>query len=196
MSPWPGTPAASTSPGRRSSTPTPSYGRWRSARSNASAHSTTRRSPAALADASVVVRRRAAAVAAAHPAVDLLPTLADADATVVEMAAWACGEREDASAPVVGRLGALASGHSDALVREAAVAALGAIGVDEGLPTILAATHDKPAIRRRAVLALSPFLDPGHPRADDVAAALAAAATDRDWQVRQAAEDITPTPDD
>ncbi len=150
----------------------------------------------ALADASVVVRRRAAAVAAAHPAVDLLPTLADADATVVEMAAWACGEREDASAPVVARLGALASGHSDALVREAAVAALGAIGVDEGLPTILAATHDKPAIRRRAVLALSPFLDPGHPRADDVAAALAAAATDRDWQVRQAAEDITPTPDD
>ena len=99
-------------------------------------------------------------------------------------------------APVVARLGALASGHRDALVREAAVAALGAIGVDEGLPTILAATHDKPAIRRRAVLALSPFLDPGHPRADDVAAALAAAATDRDWQVRQAAEDITPTPDD
>ena len=150
----------------------------------------------ALTDASVVVRRRAAAVAAAHPTVDLLATLADADATVVEMAAWACGEREDASAPVVGCLGALASGHGDALVREAAVAALGAIGVDEGLATILAATRDKPAIRRRAVLALSPFLDPGHSRADDVAAALAAAATDRDWQVRQAAEDITPTPDD
>ena len=150
----------------------------------------------ALADASVVVRRRAAAVAAGHRAVDLLATLADADATVVEMAAWACGEREDASAPVVGRLGALACGHADPLVREAAVAALGAIGADDGLAAILAATADKPAIRRRAVLALSPFLDPGHPRADDVAAALAAAATDRDWQVRQAAEDITPTHDE
>ena len=61
-------------------------------------------------------------------------------------------------------------------MREAAVAALGAIGDDRGLDAILAATTDKPAIRRRAVLALAPFVDPEHPRAAEVAAALDAAA--------------------
>ena len=54
------------------------------------------------------------------------------------------------------------------LVREAAVAALGAIGDDRGLDAILAATTDRPAIRRRAVLALAPFVDPDHPRAAEV----------------------------
>ena len=49
---------------------------------------------AALADADPVVRRRAATLAARHPGVDLLGALADPDATVVEVAAWACGERE------------------------------------------------------------------------------------------------------
>jgi HEAT repeat protein len=78
----------------------------------------------------------------------------------------------------------LATDHADPLVREAAVAALGAIGAEAGLPAILAATTDKPAIRRRAVLALAPFEGP------EVDAALARARTDRDWQVRQAAEDL------
>ena len=54
-------------------------------------------------------------------------------------------------------------------MREAAVAALGAIGDDRGLDAILAATGDKPAIRRRAVLALAPFVAPDHDRAADVA---------------------------
>ena len=87
----------------------------------------------------------------------------------------------------------LAGGHAhggDALVREAAVAALGAIGDERGLDAILAATTDRPAIRRRAVLALAPFVDPAAPRAAEVAAALQRAAADRDWQVRQAAEDV------
>jgi hypothetical protein len=43
-------------------------------------------------------------------------------------------------------------------------------------------------VRRRAVLALAPFTGPA------VDAALAAALQDRDWQVRQAAEDLTGTP--
>ena len=76
-------------------------------------------------------------------------------------------------------------------MREAAVAALGAIGDDRGLDAILAATSDRPAIRRRAVLALAPFVAPDHPRAADVAAALERAAVDHDWQVRQAAEDVS-----
>ena len=82
-------------------------------------------------------------------------------------------------------LAAVGEGHPDPLCREAAVAALGAIGSSEGLPAILAATSDKPAVRRRAVLALAPFSGP------DVEAALERALTDRDWQVRQAAEDLT-----
>ena len=80
----------------------------------------------------------------------------------------------------------------DPLVRESAVAALGAIG-DAAGSTPSSPPRDKPAIRRRAVLALAPFLDPDHagPR---VAAALRR-ADDRDWQVRQAAEDLVPTDD-
>ena len=40
------------------------------------------------------------------------------------------------------------------------MAALGAIGDEVALPAILAATTDKPAVRRRAVLALAPFEGP------------------------------------
>ena len=69
-------------------------------------------------------------------------------------------------------------------MREAAVAALGAIGDDRGLKAILTACNDKPAVRRRAVLALAPFDGP------EVKTALEAALEDRDWQVRQAAEDL------
>lgn len=152
---------------------------------------------AALTDSAVPVRRRAATITARHPAVDLLPVLADRDPTVVEVAAWACGEHEQVSDAILQRLIVLATQTTiDALVRESSVAALGAIGADRGLDAILSATTDKPAVRRRAVLALAPFLDPHHPRANDVAAALARALTDRDWQVRQAAEDLVPTDDD
>jgi HEAT repeat protein len=56
--------------------------------------------------------------------------------------------------------------------------------VTAGLPAILRATGDRPAIRRRAVLALAPFDGP------EVTAALRRALEDRDWQVRQAAEDL------
>lgn len=148
---------------------------------------------AALGDDAARVRRRAAEIAARHRGVSLRSALHDDDATVVEMAAWACGEQFEAGddgAPVVDpgvldRLVWLATDHDDALVREAAVAALGAIGDPAGLPAILTATRDKPAVRRRAVLALAPF------DGDEVDAALARARTDRDWQVRQAAEDLT-----
>ena len=148
---------------------------------------------AALADGVPLVRRRAASVAARHPGVDLLAALADSDATVVEVAAWACGEREGVGDVVLHRLVELATASAaDPLVRESSVAALGAIGDDRGLDAILTATEDKPPIRRRAVLALAPFLDPAHPRAAEVDGALRRALEDRDWQVRQAAEDLVP----
>jgi HEAT repeat protein len=143
----------------------------------------------ALADRSAAVRRRAVHVAATRPGTDLLAALADSDDTVVEAAAWAAGEHVHVPEPVLTRLCALATGADDALVREAAVAALGAIGDPRGLPSILAGCADKPAVRRRAVLALAPF------EGAEVEAALAAALEDRDWQVRQAAEDLGPRTD-
>jgi HEAT repeat protein len=130
------------------------------------------------------VRRRAAELAATNPSVDLLTFLDDSDPLVIEMAAWACGERTETPTPVLDRLCELVTNHDDALVREAAVAALGAIGDERGLPAILKAVSDKPAIRRRAVIALAPFEGP------DVDAAYERALKDRDWQVRQAAEDL------
>jgi HEAT repeat protein len=147
-----------------------------------------------LADPDPLVRRRAATVAARHPAVDLRPVLEDRDPSVVEVAAWACGERNGVDDGVLDRLIELATTASvDPLVRESSVAALGALGDERGLDAILAATGDKPAIRRRAVLALAPFLDDDHPRADEIDATLRRALTDRDWQVRQAAEDLLPS---
>lgn len=148
---------------------------------------------ASFADTDAGVRRRAVELAARRPGIDLRRPLADPVAAVVEVAAWACGEHETIPDDVLGTLVALAGGEAagdDALVREAAVAALGALGDDRGLDAILAATRDRPAIRRRAVLALAPFVDPHHPRAAEVSAALERAVTDRDWQVRQAAEDV------
>jgi HEAT repeat protein len=125
-------------------------------------------------------------IAGSRPSINLLTSLHDADSSVVEAAAWATGEQETADDAVMERLVQLATEASDPLVREAAVAALGAIGDERGLPAILAGCADKPNIRRRAVLALAPFEGP------EVEAALATALEDRDWQVRQAAEDLAP----
>ena len=114
----------------------------------------------------------------------LLTLLGDGDAWVAEAAAYAIGEHPRPSAKARAALVAAATSHADPLVREAAVAALGAIGDPSTLPAVLHACDDKPAIRRRAVLALAAF------DGDDVEARLHAALEDRDWQVRQAAEDL------
>jgi HEAT repeat protein len=139
-----------------------------------------------LSDPDPFVRRRASELAADAADEAVVPALVDllndTDTGVVEAAAWALGERGEGGA--VDALSSVVTGHDDPLCREAAVAALGAIADRRGLAAILAACHDKPAIRRRAVLALAPF------DGDDVDAALADAARDRDWQVRQAAEDL------
>jgi HEAT repeat protein len=139
-------------------------------------------------DASAVVRVAALEVAARRDAPDLdavvIALLDDDDPTVVDAAAWCAGERERANDTVLERLIAITTGNADALVRETSVAALGAIGDERGLPAILAATRDRATVRRRAVLALAPF------DGDEVREALERATTDRDWQVRQAAEDL------
>lgn len=149
----------------------------------------------ALHDSDPRVRRRAAEIAAAHPSVDLGPLLDDHEPLVVEMAAWACGEqlqsdddyaksRGAVEGRIIDRLIDLSKHHDDPLVRESAVAALGAIGDERAIPAIITCCSDKPAVRRRAVLALAPF------SGAEVDRALRHALQDRDWQVRQAAEDV------
>jgi HEAT repeat protein len=142
----------------------------------------------AAVDSEGSVRARAAELSVAHGGRSvplLISTLADGEPRVVESGCFALGEIGPEATPAVPALEAVVRDHPDPLCREAAVAALGAIGAAEGLPAILDATADKPAVRRRAVLALAPFGGP------DVDAALERALTDRDWQVRQAAEDLT-----
>ena len=146
----------------------------------------------AAADPDPSVRRRAAEVAPSFAgsggevAGTLVGLLGDREVTVAEAAAWALGELAEAAvaAGAVAALAGVAQAHGDALVREAAVAALGSLGDDGGREAVLAACRDKPAIRRRAVLALAAFEGP------DVEAALQAALEDKDWQTRQAAEDL------
>jgi HEAT repeat protein len=148
----------------------------------------------AVRDADPTVRRRAAELGAAlgaDCAPDLVAALDDPDVGVIEAAAWSLGEldaRTVADGGGVEALAGVARHHGDPLAREAAVAALGALGDPRGLDAVLHATTDAPAVRRRAVLALAPF------EGDDVDDALARALEDRDWQVRQAAEDLTRRP--
>ena len=85
---------------------------------------------------------------------------------------------------MISALGRATTTHDDALVREAAVAALGAIGDPTSLPMVLVACDDKPAVRRRAVLALAAF------EGKAVEARLRLALEDRDWQTRTAAEQL------
>lgn len=145
----------------------------------------------AVIDPDAAVRRRATEIAPAldpPPVTGLLTLLADTDPLVAESAAWALGEvtwTGRTRSRVVRALASVATGHPDPLVRESAVAGLGAVGDDAGLAAILHACADRPAIRRRAVLALAPF------SGDDVDAAIARALADPDWQVRQAAEDLS-----
>lgn len=140
----------------------------------------------AATDAVATVRRRAAetapALGRAVPAGALTRLLHDVDPWVAEAAAFALGEHPRAGARAIDALVAAARTHPDPLVREAAVAALGALGDPRGLPAVLDACTDRPAVRRRAVVALAAFDGP------EVEAALTAALTDRDRQVREAAE--------
>ncbi|MHB8669340.1 MAG: HEAT repeat domain-containing protein [Acidimicrobiales bacterium] len=140
-----------------------------------------------LSDPDPVVRRRACLLGATRPAVALDGALGDADPLVVEAAAWALGERSGARPSTVARLSEVATTHPDERCREAAVAALGAIGDPAGRTAVLAGTLDRRApVRRRAVMALAPF------SGVEVDEALRRAESDRDWQTRQAAEDLRP----
>lgn len=145
-----------------------------------------------MADPDATVRRRLCEELGRHQAgpesaewvtTTLVAALADADDGVVEAACWALGERGGHDSADV--LVPIATGHRAPLCREAAVAALGALGAPQGLAAVLAALDDKPAVRRRAAAALAAFdgsaADEGLRRCLD----------DRDWQVRAIAEELT-----
>ena len=138
----------------------------------------------ALSDVDYAVRKCAVELSVSHPLVDITAMLSDSDVFVAEMTAWVLGERTSPTDHEITTLINAVYSHHEALVREAAAAALGSIGDERGLPAILHACNDKPAVRRRAVLALAPF------EGDEVTAALENAINDRDWQVRQNAEDL------
>lgn len=141
----------------------------------------------ALSDEAATVRRRALAIAATRPGdrgPSLVRLLDDPDPVVAETAAWAVGERQPPEPGAAAALAELAGHHPEHLVREAAVAAIGAVGDPVGLPAVLAALGERATIRRRAVVALAAFEGP------EVDAALERALEDRDRQVRQIAEDL------
>lgn len=98
----------------------------------------------ALADEAASVRCRAAELA--PPEIDLVGLLSDPDASVVEAAAAALGERDQDRGPVT-ELCRVARHHDDPLCRESAVAALGAIaaGTDD-VAEALAAAPDAVAV--------------------------------------------------
>lgn len=143
----------------------------------------------ALTDVRPSVRAAALELAARRPEIPnvlVADRLFDPDPRVVEAAAWTCGECSFAPdlADLVSALAVVACGHADALCRESAVAALGSLGHPSGLSAVLAALDDKPAVRRRAVIALTPFAGP------EVDAAMDRARSDRDRQVREAVEEL------
>ena len=138
-----------------------------------------------LSDPHPLVRMAVARAAAQNSSISVLELLSDEDSSVVEIACWAAGEQTEHNDSLIEALSAIALEHKDALCRESAVAALGALGDVRGLESILEATQDIATVRRRAVIALAPF------EGQAVTDALQLALSDRDWQVRQAAEDLT-----
>ena len=128
---------------------------------------------------------RAIELAIGMPEVDLLPVTASRDAVVVETAAWALGER-GADQRARSSLGSRRSQPTTPMrscarprSRRSARSA-----TRPGCPPCSPRPTDKPAVRRRAVVALAAFEGP------EVDAALERAKEDRDWQVRQIAEDL------
>ncbi len=105
------------------------------------------------------------------------------DARVVEAAVTALGELPPRPAVVARLLGMAAEETADKLVREAAVASLGALADPAAVPVLLELlATGPPQVRRRAVVALTVFDDPA------IEAALRRATADRNPMVREVAE--------
>ena len=139
---------------------------------------------ACISDADADVRRTVVELSAQFLDVEIYHLVNDTDLFVAEMTAWALGERTAITDVEIAMLIQQTTEHAEPVVREACAAALGSLGDARGLQAILSACTDKPAVRRRAILALAAF------EGEEVDAALTAALEDKDWQVRQNAEDL------
>jgi HEAT repeat protein len=148
----------------------------------------------AMHDADATVRREAVEQAGRHTiedgditdrALDMLSN--DPDILCREAAAFALGEIAAGSGTGADHIAMSVAERlqteREPLVREAIAAALGAIGEPRTLNVVIGLTQgEKPAVRRRAVVALAAFEAPA------AAAAMQAALCDRDKYVREAAE--------
>jgi HEAT repeat protein len=119
----------------------------------------------------------------------LLDATGGDDATVAEAAVTALGELPPRPAVVARLLGMAADETADKLVREAAVASLGALADPAAVPVLLELlATGPPQVRRRAVVALTVFDDPA------IEAALRRATADRNPMVREVAEMVVSPP--
>ena len=149
---------------------------------------TTSELRAALDDPSSSVRRKALEITAKRSDVYARHHLSDPNPSVAETAAFAVGEQLDVAATEL--LILMAQRHEDALCRESAIAALGALVASAEihrvaiLDCLLGAMSDKPQVRRRAVLGLSQFEEP---QAQQM---VEQALLDKDRQVRSVAADL------
>ena len=145
----------------------------------------------ALGDVDPAVRRRAATIAARHPGVALLETLDDTDPMVAEVAAWACGEREDVDDVVFVRL--VCWRRRPVPTRSCANRASQPSGRSATSGGSTRSSRRPPTGHRFAAEPCSPWRrssTPPTPAPSEVDSALHRALEDRDWQVRQAAEDL------
>jgi HEAT repeat protein len=119
----------------------------------------------------------------------LLDAVGDTDVRAVEAAVTALGELPPRPAVVARLLAVAADDAADKLVREAAVASLGALADPVAVPVLLELlATGPPQVRRRAVVALTVFDDPA------VEPALRRATADRNPMVREVAAMVVSPP--
>jgi HEAT repeat protein len=111
----------------------------------------------------------------------------DSSWLVVEFGAYVAGELEDRA--LVPRLIELAEGHDEPLVRESALASLGAIGDPRAVPLVLSALSSKNVYLRRRALVISVAFE-----SEEIDAAVEALRDDRDAQIRQLFVDLERDP--
>ena len=162
-------------------------GRPDSAPWNRSARSTPTTLRSALQDESALVRRRAAGAGCPSSGRLVAGGPGRSRRGRGEMAAFACGEQgASVGADVLASSSDLATATRTPSSARPRSPRSARSATPPRCPAILAATGgDKAAVRRRAVLALAPVR-----RAGGRGHAANARSTDRDWQVRQAAEDL------
>ena len=137
----------------------------------------------ALCDNDDIVLLRACELAPHLPEADYVKLLDSDNYMIVEAACFAIGEVRDNSG--LEKLMDIALHHKEPVCRESAVAALGSIGNKKALPCLITTLNDSANIRRRAVLALSVFIETA-----EALEAIKSRINDKDWQVRQIVENI------